>query len=139
MAELLRERYELVEVVGHGGEGRVVKALDRQHDRTVALKIRAAAPDTEIVLVVFYNPFMVSNPGTDGLWRRYYTSVEKDAARRKGVRVAEASEVVHRGNVCRLTFTCGSGDVHPTDAGYARIADLIFHVAGFEQELAGSA
>jgi WD40 repeat protein/class 3 adenylate cyclase len=40
MADLLRDRYEPIEVVGHGGEGRVLKALDRQHDRVVALKVR---------------------------------------------------------------------------------------------------
>jgi WD40 repeat protein/class 3 adenylate cyclase len=38
---LIRERYELLETLGAGGEGRVVKALDLQHDRVVALKIRA--------------------------------------------------------------------------------------------------
>jgi class 3 adenylate cyclase/WD40 repeat protein len=39
MTELLHERYELLETLGAGGEGRVVKALDHQHDRFVALKI----------------------------------------------------------------------------------------------------
>src|SRR5439155_18134164 len=42
MAEVLRERYELLEVLGEGGEARVVRALDRQLDRLVALKIRPA-------------------------------------------------------------------------------------------------
>jgi class 3 adenylate cyclase/WD40 repeat protein len=40
MTTLIRERYELVETLGAGGEARVIKALDRQHGRFVALKIR---------------------------------------------------------------------------------------------------
>ena len=34
-----------METLGAGGEGRVVKALDCQHDRLVALKIRAVRDD----------------------------------------------------------------------------------------------
>ena len=37
---LLAGRYEVLELLGAGGEARVVKALDQQHGRTVALKIR---------------------------------------------------------------------------------------------------
>ena len=42
---LLRGRYELLEMLGAGGEARVVKALDRQHSRLVALKIRRVTAD----------------------------------------------------------------------------------------------
>ena len=45
MLTLFRERYEVLAVLGAGGEARVVKALDRQHDRIVALKIRPAGDD----------------------------------------------------------------------------------------------
>jgi WD40 repeat protein/class 3 adenylate cyclase/tRNA A-37 threonylcarbamoyl transferase component Bud32 len=37
---LIAGRYEVVEMLGEGGEARVVKALDHQHGREVALKIR---------------------------------------------------------------------------------------------------
>ena len=39
---MIKDRYEILETLGVGGEARVVKALDRQHGRIVALKIRTA-------------------------------------------------------------------------------------------------
>jgi WD40 repeat protein/class 3 adenylate cyclase len=42
VTELLGNRYEPLEEAGSGGEGRVLRALDRQHDRLVALKVRSA-------------------------------------------------------------------------------------------------
>ena len=35
----VRERYEILSVLGQGGQGQVARALDHQHDRVVALKI----------------------------------------------------------------------------------------------------
>jgi serine/threonine protein kinase len=40
MLTLFKERYEVLATLGSGGEAQVVKALDRQHGRVVALKIR---------------------------------------------------------------------------------------------------
>ena len=42
---LVKDRYEVLGTVGAGGEGHVVKALDLQHDRVVALKIREVRDD----------------------------------------------------------------------------------------------
>ena len=45
MPTLIKERYEVLELLGVGGEGRVVKALDRRHGRPVTLKIRPVRDD----------------------------------------------------------------------------------------------
>jgi WD40 repeat protein/class 3 adenylate cyclase len=47
MTKLIRDRYEPLEVVGEGGEAQLLKALDRQHGRFVALKLRTVASDTD--------------------------------------------------------------------------------------------
>ncbi|MCW3016126.1 MAG: hypothetical protein JWO02_3218 [Solirubrobacterales bacterium] len=49
---LLRGRYEVLRTVGAGGEGHVVQARDRQHDRLVALKVRTVRPDTPVEQVL---------------------------------------------------------------------------------------
>lgn len=43
MTEIWRDRYRPVDVVAQGGQGRLVRGVDRQHDRPVALKIRRVA------------------------------------------------------------------------------------------------
>ena len=44
-AELLRDRYEPLDVVGRGGEGEVIRALDHLHGRQVALKVRPVSDE----------------------------------------------------------------------------------------------
>jgi lysophospholipase L1-like esterase len=107
--------------------------LGRNLDRIFGA-LRTAAPDTEIISVVFYNPFTSDVPGSDHLWRRFYIDVEKEAARRNGVRIADVSAIIaSQKEVCRLTFLCTNGDFHPTDAGYRRIADKVFDAAGYNR------
>ncbi|HEY3212461.1 MAG TPA: protein kinase, partial [Actinomycetota bacterium] len=43
----VRERYEILSVLGHGGQGTVARALDHQHDRVVALKILEVGSEFE--------------------------------------------------------------------------------------------
>ncbi|MEX2394854.1 MAG: protein kinase, partial [Actinomycetota bacterium] len=46
-SQLLRDRYEPIESIGSGGQGEVLRALDHQHERQVALKIRPAGTDEQ--------------------------------------------------------------------------------------------
>jgi len=50
MTALLRDRYEPLEEVGRGAEGRVVRAWDHLHGRPVAVKMRLGAGDRAIAL-----------------------------------------------------------------------------------------
>ena len=52
MADLINDRYEPLELVAEGGQGRVFMSLDHQHQRRVALKIRDFSPavDREALL-----------------------------------------------------------------------------------------
>jgi len=45
MGELVRDRYEPLAVLGGDGDSDVVQAIDHQHDRLVALKVRRVGPD----------------------------------------------------------------------------------------------
>jgi non-specific serine/threonine protein kinase len=47
VTKLIRDRYEPIETVGAGGQGHVLLALDRLHDRRVAIKIRPAGDAAE--------------------------------------------------------------------------------------------
>jgi peptide/nickel transport system substrate-binding protein len=47
MTELVRGRYEVLDIVGQGGQAEVFRAIDLQHDRQVAIKVRRVATSQE--------------------------------------------------------------------------------------------
>src|SRR2546423_6541509 len=56
LGRVLNDRYRVVEVIGHGGMGRVYKALQAPLDRVVALKFRAPGHDAD---PNFHKPFFL--------------------------------------------------------------------------------
>ena len=66
-AGLLRERYELLDVVGRGGESEVVRALDHLHGRQVALKVRPVADEASRAHLLSEARLLLSLPPHPGL------------------------------------------------------------------------
>jgi lysophospholipase L1-like esterase len=96
--------------------------------------LRAAAPDAEIIVLAAYNFFGIANPSSDQLWNQDYVQVVSDAAARYNARFANAFDAIHTTDqLCEFTFLCTTGDLHPTDAGYQVLANLIFDVSGYNR------
>ena len=102
--------------------------------------LRKAAPDSEIIMLAYYNPFgfdpgplgLVSNAIVTGL-----NEVITEVAADKGARVADAYTPINLGpqpeTLCVLTLVCAFGDVHPTEEGYAVIAEQFWASSGYER------
>lgn len=95
-------------------------------------RIRAAAPAAVVVALQYYNPLeVVLGPSSNALLQSL-NAVMAQVAAGYGVRVANAFPAFNiTGDLCALTLMCASGDVHPSDAGYAVIADLMFDASGY--------
>ncbi|MEY2425231.1 MAG: hypothetical protein QOI61_803 [Actinomycetota bacterium] len=63
----IRERYELLEALGQGAQGSVVRAVDHVHDREVAIKIRHAADPTALAAVLREGRVLFDVPPHPGL------------------------------------------------------------------------
>ena len=89
--------------------------------------LHKASRSSEIIVATYYNPFYVQDPSTDDL----VTSInEKIAsiATAAGARVADAFQPFNRTGdeattICALTLMCPGLDSHPSDLGFAVIAN----------------
>jgi lysophospholipase L1-like esterase len=104
-----------------------------EHLDAILGALRAAAPDTEIIVVGAYNLNKISHPSSDAVWNQFYVQVSAAAAARHQAYFANAFAAIDtRDQLCRLTFLCVNGDPHPTNAGYQALADLIFATSGYD-------
>jgi lysophospholipase L1-like esterase len=94
--------------------------------------VRAAAPNSEIMTFTNYNVDPRFLELIDA-----FNAVVKTTAAAHGVRVADVFAAFNGPpqpeTICRLTFVCTSGDVHPSDAGYQVIADQLWQVSAYEK------
>lgn len=95
--------------------------------------LRAAAHNTEIIVLALYNPFG-TDPSTNQAWNQDYVQVEANAAARNRAFFANGFDTISTTDqLCQLTFLCTSGDLHPTDTGYQVLANLIYAVSGYNR------
>jgi len=102
-------------------------------------ELHAASPSSEIIVMNYYNPFFVVDPSTDPLVESMNNEITAMAASRN-LRVADVFSAFNRtGNetatLCALTLLCTAPlfDEHPSDAGYAVMADRFWDASGYAQ------
>lgn len=100
--------------------------------------IRAAAPDTEIIVMQYYNPYGVLSTATDASVLAL-NGVLAQAATAHGARLADAFTPFNLAGpepatLCALTLFCTPlQDTHASDAGYAVIAQQFWLASGYSR------
>jgi hypothetical protein len=102
-------------------------------------KIRALAPNARVVVLNYYNPFLVAYLLGDPELGALSTSLQgqlnaviADAAGGTDAVVADVATTFHSLDpttnvavICTFTWMCELGDIHANDAGYALIGETV--------------
>jgi len=98
--------------------------------------LRKAAPDASISVLELYNPYIVAAPSSSVLADALNKVIVQTAAATQ-VNVADAYTPFNVNppqpqTICALTAFCTPlHDIHPTDAGYLRLAQAFYDASGF--------
>jgi len=97
--------------------------------------LREASPSSEIIVMTYYNPFYVQDASSDALVESLNVEISTIAAAHQD-RVADAFAPFNRTGdelttLCALTLMCPGLDIHPSDAGYAVIAEQFWAASGY--------
>jgi lysophospholipase L1-like esterase len=104
--------------------------------RAILSAIRANAPEAEILVMEYYNPFAVIDPSTNAGAEALNSVLASDAALVRG-RLADAFTPFNLASpqpatLCALTLFCTSlNDIHASDAGYVVIAQQFWTASGY--------
>lgn len=105
----------------------------------ILLRLRAVAPDLEIIVFGLYNPFALVDPTTNNL-AMAVNQVLSQAASAHRARFANAFPAFNTAQpqpqtLCSLTLVCApdpnDADIHPSDLGYQAISDVMWEASGF--------
>jgi lysophospholipase L1-like esterase len=108
--------------------------------KSILQRLRGAAPTAEIIVIGAWNPEVNRLKQAQPVYRSLDRAIARAAAPSR-TRVANmlaafnppGSVRTQRARLCRLTFFCSKGDVHPTDAGYRAMAEAFLAASGYPQ------
>ncbi len=98
--------------------------------RAILVRLRAAAPAATILVPTYYNWLAVTDPATNQSVEQLNRAIAAAAAE-AGARVVDTFAAFNRTGdererLCELTLFCGpTRDLHPSDAGYRAIGELL--------------
>jgi lysophospholipase L1-like esterase len=110
---------------------------------SIVNRLRAAAPNAEILLTGAWNVDVEHLAQSDPLFRAIDAAIARAAAAGRA-RVAEMYPVFSpmgaparaKALICTRTLICSKGDVHPTDAGYRAMAAAFLTASGYAKQKA---
>jgi hypothetical protein len=105
---------------------------------TIVAQLRAAAPNSDIILSGAWNFDVEHLVQADPLFRSIDGAIRKVAPARNA-RVAKMYPVFdpaggvarQKARICALTLSCSKGDPHATDAGFRAMANAFFAASGY--------
>jgi lysophospholipase L1-like esterase len=121
-------------------ERRAPRAIAQFSSRLAGIlrRLRAAAPNAEIIVTGTWNFNADDLKRTDPLFRSINASMARAAASADARFAAtfpafnpQGSVARERARICSLTFICSRDDPHPTDAGYRAIAAAVWKASGY--------
>jgi lysophospholipase L1-like esterase len=111
-----------------------------QNLRMILGNLRDRAPKTEIIVIGLYNALAPQFGTSSDALAELLNGAMADAASDYGARFADPLPVFNPPGpneiptVCALVAVCGPlHDIHPTDAGYRALADVVFAASGYER------
>jgi lysophospholipase L1-like esterase len=117
-------------------------AIARYRARMTAIleRLRAAAPDAEIILTGAYDPGIGEFSFADPLFTAL-NNAESMAGATVRARFANpfpvfnphGDQATENTAICTLTLACAQHDTHPSDAGYEALADLVWNASGYHK------
>ena len=106
--------------------------------RVILARLRAAAPDAEIIITGAWDGNIGYFAEADPLFQALNTALTAAASSERArfadtfaVFNPQADPTAETNAICALTLLCTEGDGHPSDAGYAAIAGAVFDASGY--------